>query len=410
MNKTNIMNINILKNKSLLVYLMICSIIIKCILLLIMGPHTFLDGKAYITIAEFIFNNNFSFPSSELDDMPITPYIYSIFYPISKYIGLYAYAIPNIILASITILIIFHITLLIFENKVIANISAIITAFYPFFNFYSITILTEIIFIFFLYLSLFYATRFMKYLSLKDLLLFSLLFAMSSLVRPITIPMFAFFLILFIIYLIQKNRKIYTIVKYITSSIIVFYMTLSPWIIRNYQITNEIRLTTPSPNASFAFYIGNNPLNKTGGGLNGDFDLSKYENMSDINKASEIAFKDSINWIINNPTDWALLVYKKFIRFYRITIHAKQYQSIKYKLLSIFSYGIIVLLFSYGLIASYRSYFWVYSPMILFTLLLTGIHMTLFASVRYRLPIEPFMIIIGSYAIYNLFKKVKQKQ
>ena len=394
---------HLLKNNKLLKYLFFVSIVIKLIILMVLGAQPFMDGKAYMKIAETIFNNNFVFPNHELDDMPLVPYIYSLFFPLKQYIGISAYAIPNIILASMTIFILYSITFLIFESTVVANIAAVITTFYPFFNFYSISILTETIFIFFLYVSLFYAVRFVKYLSLRDIALFSIFFALTSFARPITVPMFPFFLVLFSFVLYKQGKKDF-ILKSIVVSLVIFYTILSPWIIRNYAITNDIVTTTPSPNGNFAFYIGNNPLNKTGGGLGSDFSLLKYEDIDDINKASEMALNDAIVWIKDNPLDWVVLEYRKFIRFYRITLHAKPYQAIHYKLLSIFSYGVVLVLFLYGVFLV-RDKFWLYSPMLLFSLLLTGVHMVLFASVRYRLPIEPFMIIISSYVIYNIMGK-----
>jgi hypothetical protein len=121
-----------------------------------------------------------------------------------------------------------------------------------------------------------------------------------------------------------------------------------------------------------------------------------------------MAISDSLNWIKNNPLDWMILEYRKFIRFYRVTIYTKQYQGLHYKLLSIFSYGVVLLLFLYGLILSKKKLWLLYSPMILFSILLTGVHMAIFASVRYRLPIEPFMIIVGSYALHTIIIKIKK--
>jgi len=41
--------------------------------------------------------------------------------------------------------------------------------------------------------------------------------------------------------------------------------------------------------------------------------------------------------------------------------------------------------------------------MLLYAILLTGVHLVFIVSMRYRLPIEPFMIIIASGVIFKGF-------
>ena len=147
----------------------------------------------------------------------------------------------------------------------------------------------------------------------------------------------------------------------------------------------------------------------SGGGIGKeDADVNKYKKVSDQKKANELAMQEAVDWIKNNPADWLVLEFRKLIRFYRITPYAKQYQAIQYKLMSIFSYGIIFVLSIYSLFA-YREYLWLYSPMLLFSVLLTGVHLIMFASIRYRLPIEPFMIIVASYPIFLMINKINEK-
>jgi len=57
----------------------------------------------------------------------------------------------------------------------------------------------------------------------------------------------------------------------------------------------------------------------------------------------------------------------------------------------------------------FRCKFLLLSPMILYTLLLTGITMVFIGSLRYRLPIEPFMIIIASAVLNEIFIKFFKK-
>ena len=113
----------------------------------------------------------------------------------------------------------------------------------------------------------------------------------------------------------------------------------------------------------------------------------------------------------NNPTDWIILEFRKLKRFFSFTFYAPQFQKWYYNLISIMSYGVVFILFLYGLF-KFKNYFWLYSPLLLYSILLTGVHLVFIASIRYRLPIEPFMVIISSAVILLILKKfnfIKEK-
>jgi len=391
-------------NKKLIYSLLITSVVLKLFFLYILGAQPFLDGKWYIKAAITIFENNFVFPDNYLDDLPLTPYFYAFFYPFYQLFGINGFAFGNIILSSLLILIVYKSIHLVSNNNKIALIAAIITTFYPFFNFYAIALLSETLFIFLVYFGLYFLLKFLKNFKTIDIAIFSFLFALSALTRSVSLPAF-FVIIFFVAFLLLFNKKSYLFVlKSIFVSTFVFFLTFSPWLVRNYHISKEIVFSTPNPNADFGFYIGNNPLNKTGGGIKGDFNIDKYLKIKDQNLAAQMAFDDAIKWIKENPKDWIVLEYKKFIRFFRITPFDKHYQSFKYKITSILSYGVVLLFFVLS-IFSCPKVFLRFFPHLLFSLSLTGVHMLFFASIRYRLPIEPFMIIIASFAIHRIIYK-----
>ncbi|MBV8534760.1 MAG: hypothetical protein JO128_04150, partial [Alphaproteobacteria bacterium] len=63
---------------------------------------------------------------------------------------------------------------------------------------------------------------------------------------------------------------------------------------------------------------------------------------------------------------------------------------------SLLSYGIL-LVCAIGLLASEgRRHFRVLSPILLLTVYLTLAHMATIGSIRYRFPLEPFIVILGS--------------
>jgi len=395
----------LLDSKVAFLYIFSASIVVKILILIYLGAQTFMDGIWYIQTAEKIYQNGFFFPSDELKDAPLTPYFYALLVPLAKLIGNHSYAFGNIILATASIVVFSKISLLIFNNRTIANITALIACFYPFLNFYSISILTETLYIFLLYTSFYYSILFIKENRLVYVALFALFFGLDTLARFSNLAMFPFFVFLIAILQYRANQSLQRIFVTLMISIIVFFSVMSIWWVRNYIVFGEFVATSKGESGK-VFYSGNNPKNSTGGGIGGiDVDLEQFEYIKNPVLRDKAMWDAGIQWIKEYPKDWLALEVKKLIRFYRFTIYAEQYQAWYYKVLSIFSYGIIFILSIYSLFR-FRRQFWDYSPMLLYTFLLTGIHLVFIASVRYRLPIEPFMIILAAPVVQVLVSKV----
>ncbi|MCV6607976.1 MAG: hypothetical protein OIF32_07185, partial [Campylobacterales bacterium] len=131
------------------------------------------------------------------------------------------------------------------------------------------------------------------------------------------------------------------------------------------------------------------------------------EHIKDPKLKDEVMKEAGINWIKENPTDWLILELKKLKRLYSPVFYDKGYDKWYYNLISILSYGVIFILFLFSLYR-YRSKFTLYSPMLLYAFLLTGVHLVFIASIRYRLPIEPFMIIMASPVILDIIKRYEK--
>jgi len=395
----------VLKNNRVLLYILGLSVFLKLSILSVFGYQTFLDGQWYMLTAEKIYEAGFIYPDDELRDAPLTPYFYALFVPLAKLIGNYSYAYGNILLATVSIVVFSKISLLIFNNRTIANITALIACFYPFLNFYSISILTETLYIFLLYTSFYYFILFIKENHLVYIGFFALFFALDTLTRFSNLAMFPFFVFLIAVLQYRADQSFRRIFVTSMVSIIVFLSVMSVWWIRNYSVFGEFVATSKGESGK-VFYSGNNPKNSSGGGIGGiDVDFEQFEHIENPILKDRAMWDAGIQWIKENPKDWLVLEVKKLVRFYRFTIHAEQYQAWYYKVLSIFSYGIVFILSIYSLFG-FRKQFLNYAPMLLYTFLLTGIHLVFIASVRYRLPIEPFMIILAAPVVQVLVSKV----
>jgi len=86
--------------------------------------------------------------------------------------------------------------------------------------------------------------------------------------------------------------------------------------------------------------------------------------------------------------------------------NAKAYNSVRYKLISLFSYGPVLLLAIWGMIDSRRRWrrsVMLYLPLLFFLI----VHLVILGSIRYRLPITPYLILFAGYGITALAHRLK---
>lgn len=155
--------------------------------------------------------------------------------------------------------------------------------------------------------------------------------------------------------------------------------------------------------AGFVLYSGNNPLNKSGGGYEGpDLDASKFRLIEDPIERDQALKKEAIDFIKSDPQNFAYLGYLKFIRFWRLWPYRMHGGGPFHIVASVMSYGVVLLLSLIYLFKYIKKDWIILSPILLFTAYLTAVHMVTIGSIRYRFPLEVFLIVIGAQlmAIY----------
>ncbi len=301
---------------------------------------------------------------------------------------------------------VFNISLLIFKKESVAFISFFIYLSYPFFIFYQGMLLSETLFIYFLLTSFYFLYKwkeegflFDRYFYLTNIFFILCIYTKATLIflPPI--------LVTILFFAIRKKTK-YAIKIFISSSL-VFILLMSPWWIRNYQIFNEFIPFTTSSGANL--YLGNNPNNKLGGvdwGVDVERDIvdeiSLIKGESDRNKAYT---KRALSYIENNPLVFVEHVWFKFKRFWNIAPNAKSYSSGAHKWITIISFTPILF---FSIISLYfnRSFFNKLTPIYVLIVFFTILHVVVISSLRYRLPLEPFLIIISSPVFFSFWKLI----
>ncbi len=304
-----------------------------------------------------------------------------------------SYLIVRIIQALIGTASVFLIYLLgreVFSGKV-GLIAAFLSAFYPFFIFFTGLLLTETLFIFLLLSLIYLLQRTVATKKINYVIGAGLIAGLSILIKPLIAYFLPFvFLVFFITY---RNKK--EIVGYGFLIVIFAAAVLSPWVIRNYQRFDKfIPLTT---GGGITLYESNNPRATGGPGYE---NITWPEEMGKMNEVEldEYFQRKAIEFMVNNPKRTIQLAWIKFRRFWNVVPNVKEYSSRKYKLVSIFSYGPILLFAIGGIILTakrWREVILLYLPILFFVL----VHLIILGSIRYRVPIMPFVIILAAYAL-----------
>lgn len=380
-------------------YILGFSIVLKIMAYFVMPGLDFPDSSTYMRAGEELF----SFGQIKIGNvMPLHPiFVHLLGSPI-------AVKLANIVLATISIFLMYKISLKIFQEEKIALLAALIASLYPYFIFYSITGLTEI-----LYITLLLAAFYFLYE--KKFLIASIFIVVSILHRP-TLDLLAPILIFTFAFIVHRYSVKVSMIK-VLQYFFVYIVLMSPWWIHQYNKYDQfVRLNLGD---GIVWYSGNNPMNQSGGGVTGelkgdDMNLSIFSHIVDPIEKNNAMKKAAFDFIKENPQRFVELAGVKFIRFWRLWPYASQYEKPVYIIMSLLSYGVVLIFFIGFLIIYAKEYFRLVLPILLLFLYLTAVHMILIGSIRYRLPLEPFMILMASYSFYMVVQKaffyIKNKQ
>ncbi len=354
--------------------------------------------------------------------------------------GLVTIRIFQALLSTLTIYLIYLLSREIFNER-ISIASAGISAIWPFFIFYTGFFLTETTYIFLTVISTLYFLKVLRQPSFKNVFLTGIFLGLAGLCRPIML-LYAPFGFLFLFFAIEcsgrarsaviarskatkqstRSRLLHFVrnddgkegkASFATTSIrskiypaflvgLFCLLTVSPWVIRNYRIFH--RFVPGTTMGGHVFYEGNNPYS-TGGPCS--YFPSESEKMGEIER-DKFLFNQTFKIIRGNPKRFIWLLCNKFKRYWSFFPNAPGFQAPLYRLLSFLAIGLPMPFFLVGFFLSFK--FWRK------TIFLTGqimfntiFHIIFLASIRYRVPIEPFFIILGVFGLERIFHIKSQK-
>ena len=379
------------RNHKILFLILVISVIIRISYVLVLeGKLYFPDSARYDRIAsELLTGNGFSSASTA----PLYPIFLSFIYRFFGHSFLMVRIIQSVI-GSASILMIYLIARETFSEKA-GLIAGSISAVYPFFIFFTGLLLTETLFIFLLLCLIFFLRKMTIRLQWNYAVCTGIFAGLSILIKPVMLY-FLLFALIIVMAVYRDRRK-----KLLINAILVLIITgsiLMPWAWSNHKRTGEFIFLTTS--GGLTFYESNNPLADGGPGLEKIVRTEEMENMNEIELDKHFK-QQAILFIKNNPRRFIELAVIKLRRFWSPVPNAGSYRSMKYKLISIFSFCPVILLAVWGMIAwrkQWKYLLFLYLPVVFFGLL----HMVMLGSVRYRIPVMPFMIVLAAGGISNL--------
>jgi hypothetical protein len=284
----------------------------------------------------------------------------------------------------------------VFRDRGVALVASYIAALYPFVLFYQGLLLSETLFNTFLLAGM--ATLFWwrdrGYRIDIALVISTLCFALATLTKA-TLTILPPFLLAATAYLAGASLR-RTITTLVAVSCL-FSAFMSPWWIRNAELLHTfVPFTTSS---ALNLYLGNNAHNPDAGidwasDVESEF-VAKYLSMPDEIERQRVFKEAAINYIKNNPITFLRAAFKKFTRFWNIVPNAAEYKTGLYSIISALSFGPVLALALICAGTCWRQWRQI-APFYVVIGYFTFVHIVTIASLRYRFPLEPILIILAA--------------
>ena len=326
--------------------------------------------------------------------MPLYPALVAVFGP-----G-WLQLLIDIALSTALVWLIYELTDAIFASKRAAVLAAAVAAVYPYFIFYSIVGLTETLFMVLL-LSAYLCWYRNAYIAAS---VFSVL---GILTRPVLDPLAPLLLLYFAIAI--RGLSIKAAAKYLAIYVGIYCVLMAPWWLHNYKAYQTfVRLNLGS---GVALLSGNSPSNQSGGIDNNlNATMAPFAEIADPVARDKAMQRAALNYIKEDPGRFLIQAAKRFQRFWSPWPLTEEYSRPLYKLISFCSFIPVLLLALVFVVLYGRTYFRRIAPLLLFIVYLNSLHLVFPASLRYRLPVEPFLIILAAAGAVHLVDRWSQKK
>jgi 4-amino-4-deoxy-L-arabinose transferase-like glycosyltransferase len=368
---------------------------------------TFPDEKRFlVSAADFAASGEFWVGKTRAWEMPGTEIFFALFLKLfsGKAAALMAIRIAQAVLVALQSILIGALAGRLFRDSTAALIATLIAAFYPFYLFYQGLALSETLFDFLLVAGIALLYRWRDNgarINLETVLPIACLVAATMVKGALT----ALAPVLIAAAVIGR-RPLPDAIKAFGAAALVYCVLMSPWWIRNYVLLDTFVPFTTS--ASENLYLGNSRGNPTG---DPDWKPLAGEPLMRIPgeiERSKAYAATAIDYIRSEPAAFLSRMARKFVRFWNVVPNVEAYSSPLYKIISAATFGpVLALAIACGVLTRRR---WRdFLPLYLLFLYFTALHVVTIASLRYRLPIEAFLIVLAAWPAALLWRRIVQR-
>lgn len=346
------------------------------------------DASEYLRVGNHFFQTG-NFDSDKM--MPLYPIISALS------VRLAWPPLVNILLSGLSCIVIYHLSLVFRLTRFVAVVAAISMALFPFPVFYAVSGLSETSFVFFVLLA---------FLLLYQDKTWSASFALVAaiLIRP-AFDLLNPILIVVVAYCVHaKSWK--KILPDLGKYAVIYALIMAPWWYLNSQRYGQfVRLNLGSGEM---FYGGNSQFNKTGRSNPDELNFSEFKSISNPVERNDLMLLRAREEMLADLPLFLKKCLKRFLAFWNILPNHDDFRT---PLIS----PVIALVSLYLMLGTalffFRSGFDIrsYYPVLLCFLYLTVVHTVTIGSIRYRYPLEPFMMIFAASAFSSFLKSSQSR-
>jgi len=397
--------------KYTLLSLFIFALVIRVLYVIRLSPSAFSpDGGDWIHIATGIVNG-MGYGGNWRS--PVYPFfLAAVFF--FKAGSILLVRIAQALVDSFTCIVIYFIAKRIFDRRA-GMLAALLTALYPYFIYNTGDILKETLFTFLISLSilLFYHAIERDRLILK--IAAGISFGLSVLCKSTILP---FYMSAFIWYIAFHPPQI-QIKDKIRGALVIFsfmLLTIAPWTIRNYfHYHHFVLVETHGP---MIFWQANNPVDLVYEDIP-DLDVQRLPdeyadccNTAELNEVlklpqfegDKVFMRKALSFIRDNRSAYITLLRKRFFHYWRLFPRIATKRN---KLIAKLTSGWILPFGWLGIILAWKKYWRKTGLLVLLLASFTCVHIVFWAMIRYRVPIDPFVIIFCSYTLIWIYDRTK---
>lgn len=310
------------------------------------------------------------------------------------------------LLGTLTVLGIYKLAAHLFDRKA-ALWAAAISAFYPFYIFYTGYLLQETMTIFLSVWTLVFISRVIEKLAgLRQSVLAGVVTGLLVLTKPTFLPFF--FLALLVSWWLIKSQK-QRVWRPVILMFIGFFLVVFPWTLRNRLRVGAWTIDTHGGMTSYEgiVHYADNKAGRGGEAIMASPFWAEIKDLSEIEQDKR--FKaEVLKFIRTHPKTYISQVLKNFIDFWRLYPRTeKQYPHRASALV------IVSLLTELPLFILTGWTLWLYRPkprplfpLLLFVFSLMCVHVLILAQMRYRLPVMSVFIVLASFSLAKLTEKI----